>query len=136
MQNHSVTVTGLSPGTTYHYGISSTDAAGLTANRPDATFVTPVSSGPTINAWYGDHQVVGAHGRSQTCVNVLGNVADPDGVSRLTYTLNGGASKTLTVGPDRAGCRRPATSTPRSRTPTCRWATTRSSSPPVTRSTT
>ena len=53
-----------------------------------------------IAAWYGDHQVVGAHGRPQTWVNVLGNVADADGISTLTYTLNGGASKALTVGPD------------------------------------
>lgn len=99
-QNHSVTVTGLSPGTTYHYRVSSTDAAGLTADRPDATFATPASSGPAIDVWYGDDQAFGAHGRTQNWVNLLGNVSDADGIAALSYTVNGGASKNLSRGPD------------------------------------
>jgi hypothetical protein len=99
-RNHSVTVTGLTSGATYHYAVSSTDGAGLTTVRPDATFATPTSSGPAINAWYGDRQVVGADGRPQTWVNLLGNVSDADGVTSLTYTLDGGAARGLDRGPD------------------------------------
>ena len=32
--------------------------------------------------------------------NVLGNVQDPDGISALSYTINGGVSKALSRGPD------------------------------------
>ncbi len=98
-QNHSVTLTGLTPGTTYHYRVSSTDGVGLTSTRPDATFATPASSGPAIDVWYGNHQIVGANGRPQTWVNLLGNVSDPDGVAALSYTLNG-TTKALNRGPD------------------------------------
>jgi len=38
---HSVLLTGLTPSTTYHYAISSTDQNNRTATRPDATFATP-----------------------------------------------------------------------------------------------
>jgi regulation of enolase protein 1 (concanavalin A-like superfamily) len=99
-QDHSVTLTGLAPATTYHYAVSSTDGVGLTATRPDATFATPASSGPVIDVWYGNNQTVGAHGRPQAWVNLLGNVSDPDGVAALSYTLNGGASTALSQGPD------------------------------------
>ena len=43
---------------------------------------------------------MGATGQPQTAFNVLGNVADPDGVAALSYTLNGGASRALTIGPN------------------------------------
>jgi hypothetical protein len=33
-------------------------------------------------------------------VNILGNVADSDGVSTLRYTLNGGSQQTLSIGPN------------------------------------
>ncbi|NOX57982.1 MAG: hypothetical protein GXP29_03880 [Planctomycetes bacterium] len=38
--NHSIDLTGLTPETTYHYQVSSTDAMGNTTTLPDATFVT------------------------------------------------------------------------------------------------
>jgi hypothetical protein len=39
-------------------------------------------------------------GIPQRWANVLGNVHNPSGVSSLTYSLNGGSSKTLNIGPD------------------------------------
>jgi len=99
-RNHSVTLTGLAASTTYHYRVSSTDGVGLTTTTPDAIFATPASSGPAIDVWYGDHQVAGANGQPQLYYNLLGNVADPDGVAALSYSVNGGAGRALSVGPD------------------------------------
>jgi regulation of enolase protein 1 (concanavalin A-like superfamily) len=99
-RDHSVTLTGLTPGTTHHFAVSSTDGAGLTSTTPDGTFATPASAGPAIDPFYGDDQAAGAAGRPQTAYNVLGNVSDPDGVAALSYTLNGGASRALTIGPN------------------------------------
>ena len=58
------------------------------------------SSPPNIDVWYGPTQQFGHIGNPQTWVNILGNVSDPDGVSSLVYTLNGGPERTLSIGPD------------------------------------
>jgi hypothetical protein len=44
--NHSQPLAGLAPGTTYHYRVSSRDAAGNTATSGDATFTTASSNPP------------------------------------------------------------------------------------------
>ncbi len=51
---HSVTLTGLTASTTYHFAVKSTDAAGNTATSADATFTTTNvadTSSPTISAF-------------------------------------------------------------------------------------
>ena len=53
-----------------------------------------------IDTWYGLNQSIGNIGQPQTFANVLGNVSDPDGIASLSYTLNGGPSRQLTIGPD------------------------------------
>lgn len=53
----------------------------------------------SIVVWYGNDQTFGALGRPQTWVNILGRVSDPDGISRLRYSLNGGPMTKLFVGP-------------------------------------
>jgi len=58
------------------------------------------AQGPTITPWAGTSQAFGQIGNPQRWVNVLGTVTDPDGVKSLSYTLNGGASKALSIGPD------------------------------------
>ncbi len=64
---------------------------------------TPVRAvGPVVDVWYGDNQVFGNNGTPQRWVNVLGNVSDPNGVSDLDYSLNGGPYGSLTIGPDDA----------------------------------
>ncbi|MFZ5871129.1 MAG: InlB B-repeat-containing protein, partial [Actinomycetota bacterium] len=55
---------------------------------------------PAIDIWYGDEQVFGRNGQSQRWVNVLGNAGDEDGVSSLSYTVNGGSPRPLRMGPD------------------------------------
>jgi regulation of enolase protein 1 (concanavalin A-like superfamily) len=58
------------------------------------------ASPPTIDVWYGDLQEVGARGQTQRWANVLGRVGDADGpVASLSYRLNGGSPRALTIGP-------------------------------------
>ena len=52
---------------------------------------------PVITVWYGDTQTFGTPGKSQTWVNILGNVTN---ASSLTYSLNGGPAIPLRIGPD------------------------------------
>jgi hypothetical protein len=99
-RDHAVTVTGLTPGTTYYYSVQPTDRAQLTANSGTATFDTPASAGPAIDVWQGHDRVVGANGQAQTWVNVNGNISDPDGLASLSYSLNGAGARPLTIGPD------------------------------------
>ena len=58
------------------------------------------NGGPTIDVWYGPYQNFGYLGIPQRWINVLGNVSDPDGIASLTYSLNGGAPRSLAIGPD------------------------------------
>ena len=55
---------------------------------------------PVFNVWYGDNQTFGQHGVAQQWVNILGNVSAPSGIASASYTLNGGASQFLRVGPN------------------------------------
>lgn len=55
---------------------------------------------PTIAIWYGDTQVFGPNGDPQKWVNIMGNVSGPNPITSLTYTLNGGPSIPLQIGPD------------------------------------
>jgi uncharacterized repeat protein (TIGR02543 family) len=61
-----------------------------------ATAVTP----PVVDLWYGNVQDFGQLGTPQPWVNVLGTVWDTDGVSSLSYSLNGGPNLPLSMGPD------------------------------------
>ncbi|MEO0718610.1 MAG: tandem-95 repeat protein [Pseudomonadota bacterium] len=62
-----------------------------------ATLNVAVNEG--IEVWYGDTQNFGALGEPQNWVNILGSV-DINEVTSLSYTLNGGASVSLVLGPD------------------------------------
>ena len=55
---------------------------------------------PVFNVWYGDNQTFGQNGIPQRWVNILGNVSAPSGIASASYTLNGGASQFLRVGPN------------------------------------
>ncbi|MBW3548938.1 MAG: fibronectin type III domain-containing protein, partial [Actinobacteria bacterium] len=98
--SHSLTLTGLSPETLYHFAVTSVDGAANATSTPDATFTT-TAPGPVIDVWYGSHQVFGERGQSQTWVNILGNVSVVDGISSLHFSLNGGPSSALSIGPDK-----------------------------------
>ncbi len=55
---------------------------------------------PVVDLWYGDSQSFGSLGNPQQWVNVVGTVWDTETISSLSYTLNGGPSNPLTIGPD------------------------------------
>ena len=76
-------------------GTEDSAAAGVTL-----TVAADESSETIIDVWYGPNQKFGNVGQPQVWVNVLGNVADDDGIASLTYTLNGGASQQLSFTPD------------------------------------
>ena len=64
----------------------------------DAATVT-VRVGPGIDVWYGDVQSFGDKGVVQEWVNILGSV-NTTGLSGLSYALNGGPERPLSIGPD------------------------------------
>ena len=58
------------------------------------------ASAVTFDVWYGQSQSFGQLGNPQRWVNVLGSLTDGASVTGLTYTLNGGPSRFLDLGPD------------------------------------
>jgi hypothetical protein len=58
------------------------------------------SSRPVIDVWYGSHQIFGRPGVPQRWMNILGNVSDPDGISSLTFSINGIPGWPVSIGPD------------------------------------
>ncbi len=57
-------------------------------------------SPPVIDVWYGNTQDFGQQGNPQTWVDILGRATDDISVSGLSYTLNGGTSIPLVIGPN------------------------------------
>ncbi len=101
--SHTAPLTGLTAATLYHFQLTSTDGGGLPTTTTDDTFTTqPPSggSGPTFAIWYGPSQTFGQNGVANPDANLMGNVDDPDGVSALFYSLNGGSELPLSIGPN------------------------------------
>ncbi len=61
---------------------------------------TQPPSPPVIDVWYGNTQDFGQQGNPQTWVDILGRATDDISVGSLSYTLNGGASIPLVIGPN------------------------------------
>jgi hypothetical protein len=97
--SHRVILSGLTVGQLYHFQVRSADGMGNVATSADRTF-TPTSTLPEISIWYGSVQKFGHIGTAQRWVNVLGNVADEDGVASLVYSLNQGPTEPVSLGPD------------------------------------
>jgi regulation of enolase protein 1 (concanavalin A-like superfamily) len=100
---HAVLLPGLTENTHYHYRITAEDDLGNSTSTPDGIFTTTASGGtggPNIDVWYGPDQVFGQAGVPQRFINILGKVSDADGVSSLTYSLDGAPAQPLSVGPD------------------------------------
>ena len=64
------------------------------------TFNPVEAQSPIINVWYGDTQEFGNNGEPQTWCNIQGNITDDGTINSFTYTLNGGSSINLSIGPD------------------------------------
>jgi|GEM_PF-1832213 len=90
---HTVQLTGLQGGQTYHMRVRSVDGDGNIANGEDIEF-----NFDTITVWYGDTQNYGQLGNSQPWINILGRVSS--GAAQLYYRLNGDAPVRLTIGPN------------------------------------
>ncbi|QDT63860.1 Ig-like domain-containing protein [Calycomorphotria hydatis] len=93
---------------TPHSGFSGTDsftyvvadANGLISNSATVFITVAPDTAPNITVWYDPVQEFGYQGRPQEWINVLGNVSDPDGIRSLTYSLNNGPERALSIGHD------------------------------------
>ncbi len=62
--------------------------------------MAPPPNQPVFNIWYGNTQNFGLNGIPQEQVDILGNVSAPTGIQSASFTVNGGASQVLHVGPN------------------------------------
>jgi regulation of enolase protein 1 (concanavalin A-like superfamily) len=67
---------------------------------PEDGGVPTAATPPVVDVWYGNEQNFGQLGMTQQWVNIVGTVWDTDGMSSLSYSLNGGSSFPLNMGPD------------------------------------
>lgn len=99
-QDHTLILPNLMEGTSYYFQVVSQDLLGQSAAAPGSTVTTHLSGGPLFDVWYGSNQRFGLTGTPQPWVNILGNVFDPDGITSLSYSLNGGSARSLNMGSD------------------------------------
>jgi hypothetical protein len=85
---HSVSVTGLTSSTTYHYRVKSKDAAGNLATSPDATFTTQAPAGDTTAPTVSVTAPAGGSTVSGTTA-VTANASDNVGVVGVQFKLDG-----------------------------------------------
>jgi hypothetical protein len=97
--SHSVNLTGLTGGTLYNIRISSNDNH-PNNKRTTGNYTATTLPGPTITVWYGQDQPFGYIGVPQRNADILGNVTGPSRIISLSYSLNGAAPESLSVGPD------------------------------------
>ncbi|MBP6016427.1 MAG: InlB B-repeat-containing protein [Candidatus Promineofilum sp.] len=64
------------------------------------TWFQSAADAPAINVWYGTNQTFGPNGDPQKWVNIMGNVTSAAPLTSLTYSLNGGSNKQLSIGPN------------------------------------
>src|SRR5690606_4535522 len=60
----------------------------------------PQDTPSTIDVWHGDGMVVRLDSWGQTYVNIVGRITDPDGIARVSYSLNGAAPVAMSLGPN------------------------------------
>lgn len=77
------------------------DFTPLAPAQPGIPAATDATSPPTIIVWYGLEQTFGDPGVPQRWADILGRVGGGT-ISNLSYTLNGGPSIPLSIGPDNA----------------------------------
>jgi len=96
--DHAVVIDGLDPELDYYFEVEVEDGVGfLTASE---LVLGAAPEGPEITLFQGTEQRAGWSGIPQPMWNLLGNVFDEDGVESVTVSVNGGASKSLSIGPD------------------------------------
>ena len=65
--------------------------------RPGTLFQSSPNA-PSVVVWYGPTQTFGPNGDPQKWINIVGNVTSAVPLSGLSYTVNGGPAKTLSIG--------------------------------------
>ncbi len=99
---HNVLIPNLLPDTLYSLQVNSEDSFGNAASFP-AYNVRTLHQGvgqPVITFWYGSEQKFGEAGLPQRWINIVGNVSGTSSaVTSLTYSLNDGLERALTIGP-------------------------------------
>ncbi|QDV22480.1 family 16 glycoside hydrolase [Aureliella helgolandensis] len=91
------------PASPHFHENSGSSLSSLIADNSTASN-TPACSSPqplSIDVWYGSRQRFGHQGNPQRWINVLGRLRGHDDSAVLEYSLNGGARKTLTIGPNK-----------------------------------
>ena len=97
---HEVTIEDVEPLSVVELEIESTADNGTTTTKTLPVYTFTGVDAPVIDVWYGAEQSFGHIGNPQRWVNILGRVSSANGISSLAYTLNGGASSPLSVGPN------------------------------------
>ncbi len=80
--------------------IQSVQGDSVNATGPTDSRVSSTNAQTTLTFYYGKRQTFRSLGIPQRWANVLGNAHNPSGLSSLTYSLNGGPSNALSIGPD------------------------------------
>jgi len=96
--DHKVVIDGLDPGLDYYFEVEVEDGAGFVTASDTVLATAP--EGPEITFFQGTEQRAGWSGIPQPMWNLLGNAFDEDGVESVTVSVNGGAPKSLSIGPD------------------------------------
>jgi hypothetical protein len=102
---HSVELAWLKCEQAYTLRVSSVSSGGVEASSL-VPFTSPtcpnpgLGAAPTIDLWSNADMVVGDRGRAQRWVNILGRVSSAHPLASVSYVLNGGASRALSLGPD------------------------------------
>ena len=80
--SHTVALTGLSPGTTYHYRVKSSDSSGNQLVSADKTFKTTDTTGPTVSVTPPTNPASGT-------ITVAATASDNVGVTSVQFQLDG-----------------------------------------------
>lgn len=104
---HEVTVPGIENGSTVAFRPLARDAAGNESEGQLEELRFSTEGLPIIDVWYGDRQSFGRNGVPQRWVNILGNVRDDDGIASLTYSVDSGPQRPLSIGPSDRRLNRP-----------------------------
>ncbi len=105
VSSHSVPIAWLRCAQGYQVRVTSVSTSGAQASQ-QVSFTSPacpnpgVGAAPAIALWDGDYRTVGDRGQAQRWVNVRGRVSTAHTLASLSYRINGGTFRKLSVGPD------------------------------------
>ncbi len=99
---HSVTLTGLTPGTTYHYSVTSFNGTAGISNSTDATFTTAADTPPIVTV--PPNMTVEATSPAGAVVTFTATASDPDGDTVGPVTCAPASGSTFPLGTTAVSC--------------------------------